>query len=427
MQRRHDIDALRVIAFGLLIFYHAGMAYVAEWDFHIKSAYLAEWLQWPMIAINRWRMPLLFVVSGVAIGLFLQPGRSRGRFLASRSWRLLLPLAFGMLFVVPVQAWCEAVANGAWDTGFGSFLRRYLHLQPWPEGGWTGASHGVTWNHLWYLAYLWAYTCVLALLLPLLESAAARRLRAWLPSPKGAWWVVGLAVVPVLYFFALLAWLAPLFPKTGALVDDWYQHAQYFPLFLAGCLVARNASAWTGLVRVRCLTLCIALAAISVELLLRAAGRHLPPGDVPAVLAQLPWHHIELAARALYMWTALLAIFGWARQLLDRPFRWLPYATEAVYPWYVLHQSLIVPLVFVLAPLQLGPVLEPVLVLAGTVAGCVLLHEFVIRRVALLRPLFGLKRQDPSRATPTIAMEATCSRSTPTSGSSLSARPSSPG
>ena len=64
--RRHDIDALRALAFGLLILYHVGMAYVAEWDFHIKSAYLGEWLQWPMIMLNRWWMPLLFGVGFIA-------------------------------------------------------------------------------------------------------------------------------------------------------------------------------------------------------------------------------------------------------------------------------------------------------------------------------------------------------------------------
>src|SRR3546814_17972508 len=46
MPRRHDIDALRVIAFGLLIVYHVGMGYVADWGFHVKSAYKAEWLHW---------------------------------------------------------------------------------------------------------------------------------------------------------------------------------------------------------------------------------------------------------------------------------------------------------------------------------------------------------------------------------------------
>ena len=33
--RRYDLDWLRVIAFGLLIFYHIGMFYVS-WDFHVK-------------------------------------------------------------------------------------------------------------------------------------------------------------------------------------------------------------------------------------------------------------------------------------------------------------------------------------------------------------------------------------------------------
>src|SRR3546814_1045877 len=69
MPRRHDIDALRVIAFALLIVYHVGMVYVAEWGFHVKSDYQAEWLQRPMIALNRWRMPLLFMISGIALGL----------------------------------------------------------------------------------------------------------------------------------------------------------------------------------------------------------------------------------------------------------------------------------------------------------------------------------------------------------------------
>ena len=53
MNRRHDLDALRVIAFGLLILYHAGMLYVADWDFHLKSTYLSEGLQGGMIALMK--------------------------------------------------------------------------------------------------------------------------------------------------------------------------------------------------------------------------------------------------------------------------------------------------------------------------------------------------------------------------------------
>ena len=86
MTRRHDIDALRVLAFVLLILYHIAMLYVAEWDWHLKSTYLSEWLQNPMLLTNRWRMALLFVLSGIAIGLF-QPERDL-RVLASVTTRL---------------------------------------------------------------------------------------------------------------------------------------------------------------------------------------------------------------------------------------------------------------------------------------------------------------------------------------------------
>lgn len=390
MSRRHDIDALRVIAFALLIGYHVGMVYVAEWGYHVKSAHQAEWLQWPMIALNRWRMPLLFMISGIALGLAMA-ARPAWRLGLSRSWRLLLPLAFGMLAIVPVQAYCEALANGAIEPGFGAFMRRYLQLRPWPEGGWSGAAHGVTWNHLWYLAYVWVYSMAVLLLGPLLGSRPGERLRSWLFRRSRTWWVA----LPSAWFFACLWWLMPRFPETHALLGDWYAHARYFACFLAGWLVAREARFWNGIEAMRGRMLALALAAIAVELSLRAAGRYLPPGEIPGWALHVDWAMIERMARALYTWTALLAIFAWSRTLLNRPFRWLPYAGEAVYPWYILHQSLIVPLAFALSALALGPWLEPLLVIAGTVAGCLLLHEYVIRRIAPLRPLFGLPAKIP--------------------------------
>ena len=386
MQRRHDIDALRVIAFGLLILYHVGMVYVLDWDYHVKSSYQFEWLQWPMIFLNRWRMPLLFMISGIAIGLY-QPLRAPLRFAQLRSWRLLLPLIFGMLLIVPIQAYCEAVSNGSFSDGFGTFMARYLQLQPWPEGGWSGAGHGVTWNHLWYLAYLWVYTVVLVALLPLLESRAGLRLRAWLCTRSS----IALIGLPALLFFANLMLIKPRFPATHALVDDWYLHIEYFSVFLCGYVIARNEGFWQRLQALRWNMLALALVAISIELSLRAAGRYLPAGQIPAVLATIPWGGIERAARALYIWTALLAIFGWGKTLLNRPFPWLPYATEAVYPWYILHQSLIILIAFWLIPLRIGAVWESLMVLLGTVISCLVLHEFLIRRFKPLRPLFGLK------------------------------------
>ena len=388
MPRRHDIDALRIIAFTILILYHVSGVYQVDSDFHIVSSYRNEWLDYVRIAFNRWRMPLLFAISGIAIGLSF-PGKDPVRFALLRTWRLLLPLVFGMLFIVSVQAYCEGVSKGMLVPGYGQFMLRYLQVRPWPAGTFGGAEYGITWNHLWYLAYLWVYTLALIALAPMLRSRPGEQMLRWLARPRHGLWLLAPAVV----FFGYLLALKPRFPESHALVDDWYLHAEYFSVFLLGYAIADKPVFWQRLIQLRRPMTALAIAAILLELSLKAAGQYLPPGDTPVAVQHLPWGLIERAARALYMWSALLAIFGWGHACLDRPMRWLPYATEAVYPWYILHQSLIVLVAYWLIPLQLGPWLEPTLVIASTIAGCLVLHEFAIRRTALLQPLYGLKRR----------------------------------
>ncbi|MGB2176413.1 MAG: acyltransferase family protein, partial [Hyphomonas sp.] len=64
--RRYDLDWLRIIAFGLLIFYHTGMFYVT-WGWHVKSVHVGPDAEWAMMLLNPWRLALLFFISGVAL------------------------------------------------------------------------------------------------------------------------------------------------------------------------------------------------------------------------------------------------------------------------------------------------------------------------------------------------------------------------
>lgn len=381
MQRRHDIDALRALAFALLILYHWGMFYVADWGWHVKSTHLADWLQLPMLAVNRWRMDLVFLVSGLSVN-FLLRDTGIGRFVVQRSWRLLLPLTFGMWVVVPIQPYAEGVSNGLVEPGFLNFLVRYYGHTQWPQGAFAGWEHGFTWNHLWYLAYLWTYTLVLVALLPLLRSRAGLRLRAAFTALRGPW----LAIVPALPLALATVALQARFPDTGDLVHDWYRHAIYFTVFLYGYWIGTEAGVWDELARLRRRILAFAASLFAIYFAFVAFA----PDDVPAWLQGSVW-----LLRNLYVWSALCAILGFARAHLDRPWPWLRWAGESVYPWYMLHQSLIVGIGFLLLPLGLGPVAEPALVLLGTIAGCWLLNDLVIRRVPALRPLFGLKLRAP--------------------------------
>lgn len=375
--RRHDIDALRVLAFALVILYHVAMYYVADWHWHLKSPHAAEWLQAPMRALNLWRMDLVFLVSGLAFGL-VRRGQTVPGLIRLRSLRLLLPLAFGMAVVVPYQAYAQGVANGLVAPGFSAFLLRYHPGSHWPAGAFDGWEVGMTWNHLWYLAYLWAYTLVLALLLPLAESAPGRRLRAAFTGLRGG----ALLVLPVLplALYSVLLW--PHFPPTHDLIHDGWLHAVYFTVFVYGYWIGLDAGLWAELVRLRWRTLGLALGLLVLYLtLLALAQQH-----------GMRWARLPLRVLADgYLWTALLAILGWAHHRLNRPWRWLPWANASVYPWYVLHQTAIIVLVVWLAPARLGPVVEPVVLVVGTVALCGGMTAGV-QRVGGLRPLFGLAR-----------------------------------
>jgi len=391
-RRHHDIDALRVIAFALLILYHVAMVYVFDWGYHVKSDHQWSWLQWPMVALNRWRMPLLFLLSGIALGLSAS-ARNAGRMARRRTRTLLIPLVFGMLAIVPVQAWVEARVLGDFAGGFGAFLWRYWQFRPWPDAGFSGAEFGITWNHLWYLAYLWVYTLVLAVPVALRvwmdRQPWARRIRSKPPGkPAGSRRTV-LQLAPVAWWFVCLYWLEPWFGDTKALFDDWANHALYFPVFVFGFWLARSPAAWQAVISARRASLGLAAAGLSVYMGLRVAGQVLPPDEV-AALPRINWRAISDTAHALYAWSALLAIIGYAKAWLDRPFRWLPYANRAVYPYYILHQSLLVPLAWWLLPLDLPGPLEVLAVFLGTVAGCAVLHHFVILKTPLLWPLFGV-------------------------------------
>ncbi len=384
--RRHDIDFLRVFAFSLLILYHVAMFYVYDWGWHVKSAYQAEWLQLPMIFVNQWRMALLFVISGLAIS-FIWGRYSPGRLALRRIWRLLLPLVFGMAFIVAPQPYYEALTKGIIEPGFVDFMSKYLTFQDFPGDAWGGEEIITwTWNHLWYLPYVLLYTLLLIPIAMFLEGPG-KRVRSAFQNLRGPW----IVLVPIVPLMLYGNFIYPHFPDmTHALIDDWYSHAMYGTFFLIGYLVGRDEGFWTELARMR--KALLALGVLSFVTLM--AVREFV-GEDPGVLLD------QARAFAIYLnrWTWILVVLAWGHHLVRRPSRALTYATAAIFPWYILHQSITVVAGYELSRFELGPVIEPLLVLGITIGGCLILYEYVIRRVPLLRPLFGLPYRERSVVT----------------------------
>lgn len=384
MDRRHDLDWVRVCAFGLLVLYHVGMYYVS-WDWHVKSPHAGGAIEPLMMLTSPWRLSLLFLISGAATA-FLFDKRARG-FLRARSWRLLLPLVFGMLVIVPPQAYYELLDSaypGGYHDGYLAFWGRYL------AGDSTFCDHDgcldlPTWNHLWFVAYLWVYTVALWLLLRLPAQRVQglrQRLAGLLAGP-------GVLVWPVLLLVAARVALAGRFESTHALVDDWYNHAQYFPLFLLGFLVARSASVWESLRRLRWAAAWMAIVSYGFIVWYffgSGYGESHPPPDMLRMAQRIAW--------GINQWASIATLLGFAYRLSPDDSPALRYLTQAVFPVYILHQSVIVVVAYTLRPLAIPPLLEGALLVVLTFASCFGFYE-IIRRVGWLRPLFGLKKRQP--------------------------------
>lgn len=389
--RRYDLDWLRIFAFSLLIFYHIGVFFAYE-SWHARSIYRADFLEPYMSLSSPWRLPLLFFISGVAIR-FLSDKLGALSFGGDRAWRLFPVIVFGMYVVVAPQSFVEVTRTDQFSGSFFEFYRLYA-------GEWGGPwnIHTPTWNHLWYVVYLFVYSLLLIPLLPVLkrlaDSSAMSLLGRFFTRPiVGPVFLITLPVIPFLiYRFTLV----PQFPTTHALFDDWANHAISLTFLLYGYLIAKNSDLWSAVYRALPLTGAVTVIAM--------AGLLYSYLDWDRAAANEAWLWTARIVRVVYPWTIILALCALANRFLDRDGPVRRYLTEAIFPYYILHQTITVVAGQWLTGMALGGLLEFVLVTVITIGGCMIGFE-IIRRIPLLRPVLGLKTR-PHRKTATRSQSA---------------------
>ncbi len=374
--RLYFLDWVRILAFFLLIVYHVGMYYVT-WGWHVKSPFASTGPEPFMMMSSPWRLGLLFFIGGVAASLMLRKSGTAS-FLKRRSVRLLVPLIFGMFVIVPPQAYLEVVEKLGYDGGYRAFMG--LYVQGYKGFCQDGCLKLPTWNHLWFVAYLWIYTMLLgglvALLGPRLDRIAAR-----LGSLLHGWKLI---VLPAAVLAIARIALVERFPTNHAVVNDWCNHAMSFLPFLLGALVARVPGFWSRPAAVRWQALAIAATCWTLWVM----WAHVTwDNATPAAVAVL--RPIMSSAYALMAWSATVAACGFAVRHLDFDSPTRRYLNEAIFPVYILHQTLIVVLAHAMKPLRIAPAPEALMLMVLTATLSFGIFELV-RRVRVLRPLFGL-------------------------------------
>jgi hypothetical protein len=187
--------------------------------------------------------------------------------------------------------------------------------------------------------------------------------------------------LPLALLFGWRLLMARRFPATHALLDDWFLHGQYLAMFAFGAALAQagslaqDAQRWRGWA------------------LLSAAAGWLALQGLPMSGAGWPW--LRGLAFCVLQWGALVAAIGFARRHwnADHPLR--KTLAEAVFPLYLLHQTLIILLAHALLPWALPFEAEAPLLVGATFALGWLGYRLALRS-GPLRILFGLK---PAAAT----------------------------
>lgn len=367
--RHYGIDWLRIGAFGLLIIYHVAMVF-APWPWVVKWPETFPSLIVPMALLTPWRIPLLFVVAGFATRRLIARMPSLGAFAHQRSLRLLVPLAFAMLVLLPPELWVRARLAGDADNLARFWLSDYW--RPWAQNG-RGFPQ---WEHMWFVVYLWAYTMVLALLL---ARVGAGRIQAWFE-----WLAAGRRIIwaPMLALAGAKVALMFVVPETQGLTTDWSGHAGYLPLFLFGFALGGSPALWRAVRQHWVGALVIAglcsLVVVGVEL-------HYQGLDVPghALMAA------NRAARRAMAWGVIIALLRLADGMLNRDHPLRRPLAEAVFPAYLIHHPVLVVLAWVIPSWGMSAGEGFVFLLSVTAAACVACYV-IGRDIPWLRPLIGL-------------------------------------
>ncbi|MCT4589288.1 MAG: acyltransferase [Carboxylicivirga sp.] len=367
-QRLYYIDWLRIILILTVFLFHVGMVF-NSWDWHIKNDQTfpdRSALWYIMVYLGQWRMPLLILVSGA--GTYLALGKRTGlQYLLERCKRLLIPLVAGIFILVPIQVYLERADQ------FSSLWDYYPHMFEgvYPVGNFS-------WHHLWFIAYLFFIALIISsfhsVLISRRFSNFIKRLTPMICQKLG----LNYLVVPIILS---QLFLRPYFPdNTHDFINDWAAIAYYFLYFLLGYIIVSKKQIMESIQKNRRYYL---LQSVIATLFMFT----IPSLIESDAIATLVWR----ISSYLMAWACGLSALGYARKYLNFDSKYRKIANEAIYPFYLIHQPIIVLMAFYVVGLNISLIWKVILITTSSFTLTVLIYLYVVRPFDFMRILFGMK------------------------------------
>ncbi len=365
-KRRYDLDWLRVITIIAVYLHHIGMPFNGD-HFHIMNAQSSKILDDVMVFFEQFRLPLLFLISGTGT-MYAFSKRTWFQFVKERSRRLLIPLCFGIIFIVPPQTFFEHTDK------YSSYLEVYKN-----------AAFEV--NHLWFIENLFIMSLFSIPIILFLKSMKSVRLKNTIESISNKKCGVLLGVIPLGIITILLKKIDPSDSKDITNLSSTFYYGYFF---IAGMLFASSKHLWNHLkfhrkFNFRC---CI----VSVMLFY---GYYFIPNNLiaPYFSIDVRWS-IWYAVCALVSWTLITSILGYAQTWFNKESLILRRANEAIYPFYILHQTIIVVFGYYIIQYNWNIGSKIILLIFTSFPIIILLYRYLIYPYNISRILFGMKKKE---------------------------------
>jgi glucan biosynthesis protein C len=362
--RRYDIDWLRIIAVLLLIPFHTARIFDIWEAFYVKNAQTNALLTYGVVGfLNQWHMPLFFLLAGASTW-FALGFRSGRQYAMERLKRLFVPLLFGLLVIVPPQAYLARFQEPGYSGSYLQFLPDYFNVR----GDLSGYTGLFTPGHLWFILFLFIYALIsLPLFLYLKRDGRFVRWLAKVGAKPGG---ILLFVLPLI--------IASLFPEIGG-----KNLLSYLVFFIFGFILVSDPGWRKAIDAHKWIALVLGIVAMAVILTVYASGVQFPrfsAGDI-----------LFYTLRSFDTWFWLIALLGYGRQYLNRNNRVLQYASEAAYPFYILHQTVIIVIGFYVVRWPVDLWVKYLSIAPGSLIATLVVYDVLVRRTNITRFLFGMK------------------------------------
>jgi glucans biosynthesis protein C len=367
-ERQYFLDWLRILLIISVFLFHIGMIF-NSWNWHVKNDITSGYksvLWYIMVFMHEWRLPLLVLISGA--GTYLALGkRTPMQYLGERFKRLFIPLAIGIFTLVPVQVYIEKSAH------YNSLLAFYPHMfeGTYPEGNFS-------WHHLWFIAYLFFIALVITPFLNFLRSGRFDLLIGKLNRIVAKKLGANIFLLPLIFSQIILRHYFP--EDTHALFDDWAEVFNFFIFFLSGFILVSNHKMMEAINKQKQLFLlqCI----IGTVLLFT-----IPYQFAAGWASDTSWNILEIVVA----WSCGMTAIGYARQYLNKNNKFRKLANEAIYPFYMLHQPIIVIIGHVIVKWDVTVYWKVILITLISFSLTIILYWLIIKPFNITRFIFGMK------------------------------------